>query len=242
MTTELHVAIMKKSLPGNRFSKEKNQANRDNYKIQLYLYKTLLGKTRNSYISNLDKNSHRDIITDEVKDSVSDEKKNCQIFNTFFSNVVSIIDIPSSCSYLKEEKFDSLWAIREHFEKDPQVSLLSGIGVSNLTPEELVQIIRNLYIRKGHQMTDIPTKVIKFKSYILAKFIYKHFNYWGEFPNELKHSELVPGHKKTLNLTQKEHFQRVCIRLSLSKLYGKILYSQLYNDFLKYTFFKSMWL
>ena len=68
MTIELHVAIMKKSLPRNRFSKEKNQANRDNYKIQRNLCKTLLRKTRNSYISNLDKNSHRDIITDEGKD------------------------------------------------------------------------------------------------------------------------------------------------------------------------------
>ena len=68
MTIELHVAIMKKSLPRKRFSKEKNQANRDNYKIQPNLCKTLLRKTRNSYISNLDKNSHRDIITDEGKD------------------------------------------------------------------------------------------------------------------------------------------------------------------------------
>ena len=39
---------------------------------------------------------------------VTDEGKNCQIFNTIFSNVVSNLDIPSSCSYLKEEKFHTI--------------------------------------------------------------------------------------------------------------------------------------
>ena len=35
---------------------------------------------------------------------------------------------------------------------------------------------------------------MKFNSDILAKFVYKHFNYCidrGEFPNELKHAKLV---------------------------------------------------
>ena len=41
---------------------------------------------------------------------------------------------------------------------------------------------------------------------ILAKFIHKHFNYCigrGEFPNELKQAELVPVHKKAVNVTKK---------------------------------------
>ena len=57
-----------------------------------------------------------------------------------------------------------------------------------------MKVIRNLNIRKSSQTADIPTKVIKFNSDILAKFIYKDFNYCidrGEFPNELKHAKLV---------------------------------------------------
>ena len=57
------------------------------------------------------------------------------------------------------------------------------------TPEEVVKVIRNLNIRKSCLTTDIPTKVIKLNSDILAKCIYKHFNYCidkDEFSNELK--------------------------------------------------------
>ena len=57
------------------------------------------------------------------------------------------------------------------------------------TPEEVVKVIRNFNMRKSCPKTDIPTKVIKLNSDILAKCIYKHFSYCidrGEFPNELK--------------------------------------------------------
>ena len=49
-------------------------------------------------------------------------KKLCQKFNTFFSNVASTLDIPNPSNYLKEEKFHSISAIMEHFEKHPSVS------------------------------------------------------------------------------------------------------------------------
>ena len=56
MTKELHIAIIKRSRLRNKILREKNQANRDNYKIQRDLCKTLLRKTKNSkkYFSNLD--------------------------------------------------------------------------------------------------------------------------------------------------------------------------------------------
>ena len=38
----------------NKFLREKNQANKDNYKIQRKLCKKSLRKTKNSYFSNLD--------------------------------------------------------------------------------------------------------------------------------------------------------------------------------------------
>ena len=42
MTKEIHVAIMKRSRLRNKFFREKNHENRDNYKIQLNLCKKLL--------------------------------------------------------------------------------------------------------------------------------------------------------------------------------------------------------
>ena len=94
-----------------------------------------------------------------------------------------------------------------------------------------MKVIRNLNIRKSCQTTDFPTKVIKLNSDILAKFIYKHFNCCfdrGEFPNELKHAELVPVHKKN-SKRDKENFRPVRILSNFSKVYEKkIIYSALW--------------
>ena len=117
---------------------------------------------------------------------------------------MSNLDIPNLSNYFKEEKFDSLSAITEHFEKHPSVTNIknknfeSTFSFKKTAPEE-VKVIRSSNIRKSCQATDISTKVIKLNSDILAKFIHKHFNCCidiGEFPNELKHAELVPVHKK----------------------------------------------
>ena len=115
------------------------------------------------------------------------KEKFCQMFNTFFSNVVSNLDV---------------------------VSLMSRIRISNLLflskepplKEEVIKVIRNSNVRKSCQTTDIPTKVIKLNSDSLAKFIYKHFNYCidrGEFPNELKDTDLSRYIRKTVNETKK---------------------------------------
>ena len=208
MTKELHVVIIKREKSGKQ----------GNYKIQYNLCKKLLGKTKNSYFSNFDtkkitnnttfwktvvllftsKSSKSENIINEGDKSISDEKKLCQIFNTFF--------IPNPSNYFKEEKFHSLLTIIENFEKHPSVTNIKNKDSESIfcfketTPEEVVKVICNLNIRKSCQITDIPTKVIKLNLDILAKFIYRHFNYCierGEFPNELKHAELVPVQKKT---------------------------------------------
>ena len=109
----------------------------------------------------------------------------------------------------------------------------STFSFKKTIPQEIVKVIHNLNIRKSCQTTNIPTKVIKWNSDILAKFIYKHFNYCndrGEFPNELKYAELVSVHEKNCK-QDKENYRPVSILSNFSKVYIKILCSQLYNYF-----------
>ena len=57
-----------------------------------------------------------------------------------------------------------------------------------------MKVINNLNVAKSCQMNDIPTKVIK-----MNKDITDHFNYciaYGEFPDEVKHADVIPVHKK----------------------------------------------
>ena len=105
MTNELHVVIMKTSGLTNKFLREKNQTNRDNYKIHRNLWTKIFRKIENSYFSNLDTkeitenrtfwntvvrlitnkpSKSENIIINEGDKSISDEKKLYQIFNTFF--------------------------------------------------------------------------------------------------------------------------------------------------------------
>ena len=58
-------------------------------------------------------------------------------------------------------------------------------------------------VRKTCQNSDIPTKIIKRNIDLFSSFICQQFNYCisiGEFPNELKHAGVIPGHKKRINV------------------------------------------
>ena len=63
--------------------------------------------------------------------------------------------------------------------------------------------------------------------------IYKHFNYCidkGEFPNDLKHADIVPVYKKN-NKCEKENCRPASILSKFSKIYEKLMYNQLYDYF-----------
>ena len=146
---------------------------------------------------------------------------------------MSNLDIPNPSNYFKEGKFHSLSAFAEHFENHPSDSNIKNKNFESIfsfkktTPEEVVKVIRNLSIRKICNTLNILTQVIKLNLDILAKCIYKHFSYCidrGEFPNELKHVELVPAHKKN-SKRDKENYRPVSILSNLSKVYEKILHS-----------------
>ena len=62
------------------------------------------------------------------------------------------------------------------------------------------EIIKNLNVRKTScQGSGIPTKIIKLHIDLFSSFICQHFNYCisiGELPNELKHADVIPVHRK----------------------------------------------
>ena len=68
---------------------------------------------------------------------------------------------------------------------------------------------------------------------ILANFITDHFNYciaYSEFPDELKHADVIPVHKKN-EKCEKRNYRPVSILTNISKIYEKLLYNQLSKYF-----------
>ena len=68
---------------------------------------------------------------------------------------------------------------------------------------------------------------------IFANFITDHFNYciaYGEFPDELKHADVIPVHKKN-EKCDKTNYRPVTILTNISKIYEKLMYNQLSKYF-----------
>ena len=68
---------------------------------------------------------------------------------------------------------------------------------------------------------------------IFANFITDHFNYCiahGEFPDELKHADVIPVHKK-IEKFNKANYKPVSVLANISKIYEKSLYNQLSKYF-----------
>ena len=60
------------------------------------------------------------------------------------------------------------------------------------------KIFDNLNVAKNSKKNNTPTKIIKTNEDFFANFIADHFNYcisYGEFPDELKHADVIPTHK-----------------------------------------------
>ena len=243
---------MKRSRYRNKFLKDKSQTSRENYKIQRNLCKKLLRKTKKCYFESLNTKKITDNRTFwqtvvplftkrrqkvkrlslmKQKKYISDDKKIPTIFNNFFSNVVSDLKIPNYCNYFPQKNTDSLSTIIETFEKCPSIlkikkrKLDSVFSFRKTTQEDVSKVIRDLNTKKSCQASDIPTKIIKLNSDIFSNLIYKHFNYCideGEFPNDLKHADIVPVYKKN-NKCEKENCRPLRILSNLSKIYEKLM-------------------
>ena len=76
-------------------------------------------------------------------------------------------------------------------------------------------------------MNDIPTRVIKTNKDIDVNFIMDHFNYYtvyGEFPDELKHVDVIPVHNKS-EKCDKTNYRPVSIQTKISKVYERLMYN-----------------
>ena len=89
---------------------------------------------------------------------------------------------------------------------------------------EVSKIIDNLDIKKACQHCDILTKIIKLNKHIIAPFISENFNSCvdkGEFPNDLRHADIVPFYKKKSKTNK--NYMSVKILSNFFKLYEKLI-------------------
>ena len=127
---------------------------------------------------------------------------------------------------------DSLPSVLNAFKNYPSIKNIksekfnSTFSFESTYTDVVMKVINNLNIAKTCQVNDVPTKVIKMSKDIFANFITDHFNCciaYGEFPDKLKHADVIPVHKKNEKWNKANY--------NISKIYEKLLYNQVSKYF-----------
>ena len=127
---------------------------------------------------------------------------------------------------------DPITSVIKSFDKHPSIVIIkakafdSTFHFRKTSCNEIEKMISNLNIQKSCQQQDIPTKIINLNKDQNAKSIAENFNSCieeGEFPSEL--SQFIK------RKSDKSNYRPVSILSNYSKVYGKLIYNQLYQYF-----------
>ena len=175
--------------------------------------------------------------------TISNDSELCNIFTDFLSNIISQLNIPKKYHcFMNDMDSDSVHSVLNAFKNHSSIKNIkskkfnSTFYFENTYTDVVMKVINNLNVDKIFQINDISTKVIKIDKYIFASFITDHFKCYiayGEFPDELKHVDVIPVDKKNEKF-DKTNYRPVSILTNISKIYEKLLYNQLSNTLTVY--------
>ena len=130
-------------------------------------------------------------------------------FNDVFHDGIPITDIPDFDVYIN------------NFIKD-------SIYMNDCSENEIAEIICDL---NGNKSSDIPLKVLKSCSKIIAPYLCKFYNYFmenGTFPQILKLGQITPIFKKG-NTQLMENYRPVSTLPCFGKIFEKLIFNRFYN-------------
>ena len=185
--------------------------------------------------------NHCNITLLEGTEIIKDNTACAELLNNFFSDAVKTLCIDrglhvNASSITKNpidkaiEMFDSHPSILKINESCYTSNLFSFKHVSDLNIHDE---INNIDSSKAYQKDNIPPILLKENSDICATVICSDINQCidtGSFPSNLKNADITPLFKKTDRLL-KSNYRPVSILPTLSKIYEKILYQQIYKYF-----------
>ena len=198
MTKEFNKAIMKRPRLRNKLLKNKNEINKNNYKVQRNYCKKLLKTTKKQYFNNLNTSKVTDnrtfwkavvplftskpfrgakIILKEGNKNITNDSELCEVFNTYFSNIVASLNIPSVNNYITSKENANKYPQQiKCFETHPSITTMTKQSLSysfnfqKTNANEVMKIISQLNTTKTCQKADTPTKIIKVNKVIFARF------------------------------------------------------------------------
>ena len=196
---------MNRSRLRNKFLKNKNEINRNNYKVQRNYCKKFLKTTKKQYFNNLNTSKVTEnttfwktvvplftnkpsrgskIILKEGNKNITNNSELCEVFNMYFSNIAASLNIPSVNNYITLKENTNKYSQKiKYFETQPSIAtitkqcLSSSFNFQKTKANEVMKIISQLNTSKTCQNAYTPTKIIKINKDIFAKSISNNFNH-----------------------------------------------------------------
>ena len=261
MNNELSKAIMIRSRLRNKYLKLNTVESRDAYKKQRNHCVSLLRKVKKNYenldpspitdnnkfwtqvkpffTDKTPRNSK--IILSEGNEIISNPTTCGEIFNNFFSDAVEeldtdralhIDDMVNSDDPVENaiNKFKNHLSIHRIFQKGYPENSFSFEFISE---SSIHSTIIDIDSSKAYQNDNIPPQIFKDNVDICKMALSSDVNkciYNGIVPNNLKHADIALTFKKIERL-HKTNYRPISILPTLSKVYEKLFYNQIYNYF-----------
>ena len=254
MTKTLRKAIMKRSKLRNKFNKERNIENWSEYKRQRNLCSNLLKESKKRHFNNLNvkdvtenkqfwrtkkpfftekSKTTNNIILTENNQTMREDRKICQIFNTYFTNITKDLKLRQVDESQSFENEESCRLIRENYSG-------GSFSFKSISKDDIIEGVKKLPSNKASISNDIPITIIKSFVHCYCEKLTSIFNDCLEeskFPNLMKIAEITPVFKK-LDNTSKDNYRPVSTLSNFTKLFESLIFTQLnrymQNKFSKY--------
>ena len=195
----------------NSFSCHKVLENKNDRRKTWQIINELRGKTKPtikpSFIIDNEKITNRRAISNE--------------FNKYFNSIASKLNDTLSECKISDCNFNS-------FEDFLPPTISQSIYLEDCTPSELTTLIAEL---DNNKASDIPIRVIKKSSHIIAPFLAQYFNLnmkLGCFPDVLKTGKITPIYKKG-NPEDIGNYRPVSTLPIFGKLFEKVIYQRIFS-------------
>ena len=181
------------------------------------------------------------ITLEENGKTISNDKELARIFNEFFVNIVSNLDINTNHSFLinTDNENDPIEKAIAKYKNHPSIISFkkfmensdSSFSFQHVPKDKISKTIKMLDPKKVVESNDIRTKLIKCFNGFFSDFIYINLNKCikdGEYVEDLKKAEVRPLYKKD---SRKEKKVTTDMLVFLVLLYERCLYDQIYDFF-----------
>ena len=177
----------------------------------------------------------------ENEKMLTSESETAETLNNFFSNIVKKLNIPkfNSNNSVTENIKDPVFKAILKYKNHPSILAIQKYSKNKtfhfeeVNSSEVEKKILQLDKTKASQKTHIPTRIVKENIDIFANFLCTGINsaiMSFSLPSYLKLADVTPVHKKGRK-DMKENFRPVSILPTLSKFFGKCMFTQMSSYF-----------